>query len=132
VTTLGRYVLYQVPSALLSALLLWWLWPRTGLPAWAGALAWCAWLAKDAALYPFVRNAYEPRPPTGAEQLVGETAVAGTALRPTGQVRLRGELWRARSADGSEVAAGTLVRVERAEGLTLFVTPAPDELARRS
>jgi membrane-bound serine protease (ClpP class) len=121
VTTPVRYVLYHVPSATLAALLLAWLWPKTGQPSWIAAVVWLAWIGKDAVLYPFVRHAYEARPATGAERLVGETGVAGTGLAPEGQVRVRGELWRARSSDGAEVPAGTSVVVERAEGLTLFV-----------
>jgi membrane-bound serine protease (ClpP class) len=124
VTTPVRYALFQVPSALLSALVLVWLWPATDLAAWVGALVWCVWVAKDAALYPLVRSAYDTSSPTGAERMVGETGITGTTLGPIGQVRVRGELWRACSTDGNEIPARAVVRIERAEGLTLFVSPA--------
>ena len=58
-----------------------------------------------------------------------------TALRPlvkkylrprtVGAVRLSGVEWSARSADGSPVAAGTVVRIDAIEGVKLIVTPVP-------
>lgn len=61
---------------------------------------------------------------TGAEAMIGHVAVAMTPLAPTGQVEVRGEIWRATLALGSEpVAAGTEVRVQGIDGLTLTVAP---------
>lgn len=45
-------------------------------------------------------------------------------MRP-GAVRLSGVEWSARSADGSPVAAGTVVRIDAIEGVKLIVTPIP-------
>jgi membrane-bound ClpP family serine protease len=56
---------------------------------------------------------------TGAEALVGTTAVAATPLRPAGQVRVAGELWAARSASGAD--PGDEVVVRGLDGLTLLV-----------
>lgn len=56
---------------------------------------------------------------TGAEALVGSTAVVATALRPVGQVRVAGELWAARSAAGAD--PGDEVVVRGLDGLTLLV-----------
>jgi membrane-bound serine protease (ClpP class) len=62
------------------------------------------------------------RPVVGAEALVGETAVATTALDPTGQVRVVGELWQARS--DPPVSAGERVVIRALEpDLTLIVEP---------
>ena len=58
-------------------------------------------------------------PVVGAESMVGATATVATALRPDGQVRIRGELWRARCAEGAD--AGAPVTVVGVEGLTLVV-----------
>ena len=58
----------------------------------------------------------------GAEALVGAEAVVVTPLRPDGQVRISGELWRARCEDGADV--GERVRVVRVDGLTLEVAAA--------
>jgi membrane protein implicated in regulation of membrane protease activity len=55
----------------------------------------------------------------GPETLVGETAQVVTPCRPTGQVRLQGELWQARCEEGADV--GEHVRVRALEGLTLIV-----------
>ncbi len=45
-------------------------------------------------------------------------------LRPRGQVFLRGELWEAEVED-SEVNTGEEVVVDKVDGLTLHVSPAP-------
>ena len=45
-------------------------------------------------------------------------------LRPRGQVFLRGELWEAEVED-AEVDTGGEVVVDKVEGLTLHVSPAP-------
>ena len=57
----------------------------------------------------------------GAETLIGAPASAVSDCRPLGQVRLRGELWRARCEVGA--SAGDTVRVVGREGLTLLVEP---------
>jgi membrane-bound serine protease (ClpP class) len=56
---------------------------------------------------------------TGAEALVGATAVVVTPCRPLGQVRVAGELWAARSAAGAD--PGDEVVVRGLDGLTLLV-----------
>jgi membrane-bound ClpP family serine protease len=56
---------------------------------------------------------------TGAEALVGQKAIVVTPLRPTGQVRVAGELWAARSASGAD--PGDEVVVRAVDGLTLSV-----------
>jgi membrane protein implicated in regulation of membrane protease activity len=57
----------------------------------------------------------------GAETLIGATAQVVSDCRPLGQVRLRGERWRARCEAGA--SAGDTVRVVDREGLTLLVEP---------
>jgi membrane-bound serine protease (ClpP class) len=61
------------------------------------------------------------RAQVGAEALVGEEGVALAPLEPEGQVRVVGEIWRARSS--APVAAGGCVRVVSVESLTLLVRP---------
>jgi membrane protein implicated in regulation of membrane protease activity len=61
------------------------------------------------------------RPQTGAEAMIGRTAEVVAPCHPTGQVRVQGELWEARCADGGDV--GQRVRIESIEGLTLVVFP---------
>ena len=72
-----------------------------------------------------LRLARRWKPKTGAEAMIGEEAEVVAACRPLGQVRVQGELWRARCDEGAD--AGETVRIERIEGLTLVVvrTTAP-------
>jgi membrane-bound serine protease (ClpP class) len=60
---------------------------------------------------------------TGAEALVGESAEVIEDCNPDGRVRLRGEIWGARS--GVRVPAGATVRITAVDGLTLLVEPRP-------
>jgi membrane protein implicated in regulation of membrane protease activity len=57
----------------------------------------------------------------GIETLVGRTAVAMSAVRASGQVRVDGEIWRAQSE--TSIAPGDEVVVRGVEGLTLLVEP---------
>jgi membrane-bound serine protease (ClpP class) len=63
------------------------------------------------------------RPQTGAEAMIGQRAEVVTACRPTGQVRINGELWEATCVAGADVGEETVVQA--IEGLTLIVEPAP-------
>ena len=58
---------------------------------------------------------------TGVEQIVGDYAVAVEDFEGAGPVRIYGELWNA-VVDG-RVARGQRLRVDRVEGLTLYVSP---------
>jgi membrane-bound serine protease (ClpP class) len=58
---------------------------------------------------------------TGAQGLLGQTAVAQTALSPQGKVFVHGELWDAIAS--AQVPIGQLVIVREVEGLTLRVEP---------
>jgi membrane-bound serine protease (ClpP class) len=62
------------------------------------------------------------RAAVGLDTLVGARGVATSDLWPEGQVRLKGELWRARCAGGCD--SGTTVVVHEVDGLTLVVQPA--------
>jgi len=74
-------------------------------------------------------QARRAKPKTGQEELLGETGMVREALSPDGLVFVHGELWRARSATGETIAAGTPVRVHTmADGLVLEVEPI-EELA---
>ena len=56
---------------------------------------------------------------TGVEQLVGATGEVTERLAPSGQIRVLGELWQARS--NSDLPAGSRVRVVAVNGLMLDV-----------
>lgn len=92
------------------------------LPAPWGVAAVAAAVAVEigeAAL--FVWWSRRRRAQVGAETLVGEEGIALAPLDPEGQVRLAGEIWRARSS--APIAAGGFVRVVSVERLTLVVEP---------
>src|SRR6266516_1546388 len=63
---------------------------------------------------------------TGREGLVGEVAIAQTALAPAGKVFVHGEIWDAISS--ANVAVGEKVRVRKVDGLELSVEPADKSL----
>lgn len=58
----------------------------------------------------------------GVDSLVGKRGVAVDALWPEGQVKLAGEIWKARCEGGCD--PGTAVVVREVRGLTLIVEPA--------
>lgn len=101
--------------ALLVAVLLLeepWSWVVVGLGA--------AWEVAETVL--IVRWSQRRRSVVGAEALVGRRAVVAADCMPEGQVRVVGELWRARCAGGA--VAGDEVVVREVDGLTLVVEPA--------
>ncbi|NDB18032.1 MAG: NfeD family protein [Actinobacteria bacterium] len=62
------------------------------------------------------------RLPTGTDALLGATGVVVRAIGETGgQVKLRGEVWSARSHGGSAIAEGSTVDVVAIEGATAVV-----------
>ncbi len=120
---LARYWALQLPAtAILIAALLAFAgdWPR-----WIVWTIVAAWVAKDAALYPFVWRAYDPdRPATLPFGMEGAAGEALERIDPVGRVRVSGQLWRAELAHGSRpVASGETVKVQGRRGLTLRVEP---------
>ncbi len=67
---------------------------------------------------------------TGREALIGASGQVVSPLAPAGTVRLRGEVWTARSESGP-IDPDTPVRVARVDGVVLVVEPeAPGEEAK--
>jgi len=56
---------------------------------------------------------------TGADTLIGKTGTTVTDCRPDGQVRLGGEIWKARCDEGADKDAAVIVTGRK--GLTLVV-----------
>lgn len=81
-----------------------------------------------AGLRPFVQKYLKPRTvPTNVDSLIGRTAVVVEEidnLHATGTVRIDSVLWMARSAQDQTIPVGATVRVERIEGVKVFVSPA--------
>ena len=80
-----------------------------------------------AALRPFVKRFVTPKKtPTNLDMVIGQQAYlteAADNLRETGALKLDGKEWTVRSADGTVIPAGTLVRIVRLQGVKLFVEP---------
>ena len=85
--------------------------------------------AVSVVLRPLVKKYLRPRTVrTNAAGNIGREAIVTEAidnLHETGAVRLSGVEWTARSADGSPVAVGTVVRIDAIEGVKVIVTPIP-------
>ena len=58
---------------------------------------------------------------SGSIHVVGEVGEVASDLIPEGTVLVHGELWRARSGDGSRLDARRRIRVVRVEGHLLVV-----------
>ena len=81
-----------------------------------------------ACLRPMVRKHFTPKlTATNVDAIVGSQGYVTRDidnLAATGSVRLGAMEWTARSATGNPIPAGTLVTVDRIEGVKAFVTPA--------
>ena len=115
-----KYLLLQLPGAVLFVIALILIRRWIDLPAW---LFWgliVLWVGLDVALFPFVRKAYEPQ--GGGNPMIGAPGVVENRLSPSGLVRVGGELWKAHVLEGSiPIDRGETVRVRAIEGLTLIV-----------
>lgn len=84
-----------------------------------------------ALLWPFTRRFLNPKlTPTNVDSILGTQGYVTESidnLDSHGQVKLGGMFWSARSADGSPIPAGTLVRVEKIEGVKAIVAPVTEE-----
>ena len=104
----------------------------------AAMLHWALWLqitlfvlvsgALLATLWPLVRKYLNPKVErTNVDAIIGSTGLVTVAidnLTATGQVKLGAMEWSARSSAGEVIAPGTVVRVDRIEGVKVFVSPA--------
>ena len=81
-----------------------------------------------AMFWPFVKKFLNPKLVKTNVDAIVESMGYVTAdidnLSATGQVKLNGMEWTARSTTGKPISAGTLVKVDRIEGVKAFVTPA--------
>ena len=107
-------------AAMFAALLGAGLWFQTGLfLAMSGVLLLM--------LRPIVRRFLTPKiTPTNVDSVVGTVGLVTEAIdnvTAAGQVKLGAMEWTARSTSGEDIAVGTPVRVDRIEGVKVFVTP---------
>lgn len=97
-----------------------------GAPLWAQLIAFAAVSAGALALVrPAVSRFARPkRSPTNADRVIGQTATVTETVdneSGAGQVNVLGQVWTARSQLGVVIPAGTQVRVQRIEGVKVFV-----------
>lgn len=98
------------------------------VPVWVMVSIFIVWLAKDFAVYPIVRDAYETNVKTGAESMISKRGVTEARLAPEGYVKIEGELWRAQARDANQpIPQKRMVRVTGARSLTLIVEEIQDE-----
>ena len=81
-----------------------------------------------AALWPLTKKFLNPgHTATNVDSVIGSVGYVTAAIdniSATGQVKLGGMEWTARSTSGAPLAEGILVRVDRIEGVKVFVSPA--------
>lgn len=80
-----------------------------------------------AALRPMVRKHFTPKlTKTNVDAVIGSQGYVTADIdnvSATGTVKLGAMEWTARSTDGCPIAKGTLVKVDKIEGVKAFVTP---------
>jgi membrane protein implicated in regulation of membrane protease activity len=120
-----RYILFQIPGALLTATALVFAVRLLDFSPRLAIAIFVVWIVKDAVLYPSLRIAYEAGTPHGAEALVGASGTIVVTLSPEGWVQIGAERWRARLAgDAESLAQGAEIRVRDVNGLILLVEAA--------
>lgn len=80
------------------------------------------------ALRPLVRRHLNPKlTATNIDSVIGSTGLVTAPIdnvTASGQVKLGAMVWTARSTSGDPIETGTRVRVDRIEGVKVFVSPA--------
>ena len=82
-------------------------------------------------LRPLAKKYFIPKlSPTNVDSVVGTEGFVTAHIdnrSASGQVKLGAMYWTARSSSGDQIAEDTLVRVDRVEGVKVFVSPVPEE-----
>ena len=135
---LGLFAVFLIAETLTVSLVSMWFAAGSLVAMFAAMLGAPIWLqitlffvvsaALLACLRPIVRKYVKPRVvATNVDSIIGSqgyVTVAVDNLSSAGQVKLNGMEWTARSTSGTIIEVGTLVRVDRIEGVKVFVTPA--------
>ena len=81
-----------------------------------------------ASLRPLLRKYFVPKlTPTNVDSVVGSTGLVIVDIdniTAQGQVKLGGMEWTARSTSGEPIPTGTQIKVDKVEGVKVFVSPA--------
>ena len=99
-----------------------------GAPVWVQITVFVAVSAVLLALlWPLAKKFLNPKvTSTNVDSVIGSVGVVTADIdnvEAHGQVKLGGMEWTARSTSGDPIAAGTEIRVDRIEGVKVFVTP---------
>lgn len=85
------------------------------------------------ALRPIIKKHFTPKlVKTNVDSVIGQkgyTTAAIDNLSASGQVKLGSMYWSARSTSGEPISEGTLVKVDRIEGVKVFVSPAEEKVS---
>ena len=120
--TVQKYIVLQIPGAVMVGLLLVAFYYAGYISVGMGALLFTGWLVKDAVMFRVLRSAYEPGPPHGTAALIGKRGVVIDELSPKGSVRIGSEHWSAVAADAAEPPGrGAKVRVVSVDGYIVTV-----------
>ena len=103
-----------------------------GAPVWLqGLLFLTVSVCLLIALRPIVRKYFKPRlTATNVDSVIGTQGRVIAAIdnvEATGQVKLGAMEWTARSTSGENIPQGTLVKVDKIEGVKAFVTPVAEK-----
>lgn len=83
-------------------------------------------------LWPFTKKVLSPKiVKTNVDSIIGTEGYVTQSIdniAATGQVKLGGMEWTARSASGQPIEIGTLVKVEKVEGVKVFVIPVREKV----
>ena len=84
-----------------------------------------------ASLRPFARKYFTPKIiKTNVDSVIGQTGLVTADIdnvTAQGQVKLGAMEWTARSTSGENIKAGSLVKVDKIEGVKAFVTPVKED-----
>lgn len=83
-------------------------------------------------LRPITKRYFTPKlTRTNVDAVIGTQGIVTVSVdnvAAQGKIKLGAMEWTARSSSGEKIDAGTLVRVDKIEGVKVFVTPVPEEV----
>jgi membrane protein implicated in regulation of membrane protease activity len=119
-----RYGLLTIPETIVFILILIVVGNWVLIPFWLGITLMLLWVVKEIILFPFVWRAYDNTRPEVPRAMIGQRGLTRERLAPAGYIRVQGELWKAENMLGQPpIEKSKWVRVEKIEGLKLFVVP---------
>jgi len=80
-----------------------------------------AWGVVSVVIYRMGSRALKRKPVLGMTEMTDSKGKVVTTLNPSGVIRIRGELWEGKSADGRRINTGSEVAVVGQDGLRLTV-----------